>query len=86
MATGRENPLVQHYFKDEHSAVMRLVKIAIEEAGDVPVGICGELAGKPSAVPTLLKSGIQFFSVAPPLIPSTKLAIRHPQDWRDFSF
>lgn len=85
MATGRENPLVQHYFRDEHAVVMRLVKLAAEEAGEVPVGICGELAGKPSAVPLLLESGIQFLSVAPPLIPTIKEAVRHPENWRDFS-
>ena len=76
MAAGRENPLVNEYFLEDHPAVLRLVRIIVEEAGCVPVAICGELARQLNALPTLLKLGIRTLSVAPPLVPGVKEAIR----------
>jgi phosphoenolpyruvate-protein kinase (PTS system EI component) len=76
MAAGRENPLVSEYFREDHPAVLRLVRIVVEEAGRVPVAVCGELARQVGAVPTLLKLGIRCLSVAPPLVPGVKEAVR----------
>jgi phosphoenolpyruvate-protein phosphotransferase len=76
MAAGRENPLVSEYFREDHPAVLRLVRIVVEEAGRVPVAVCGELARQFDAVPTLLKLGIRSLSVAPPLVPGVKEAVR----------
>jgi phosphoenolpyruvate-protein phosphotransferase (PTS system enzyme I) len=76
MAAGRENPLVNEYFQEDHPAVLRLVRIIVEEAGCVPVAICGELARQLNAIPTLLKLGIRILSVTPPLVPGVKEAIR----------
>jgi phosphotransferase system enzyme I (PtsI) len=76
MVAGRENPLVSDYFIDDHPAVIRLLKIIVDEAQGCPVSICGELAGRPDALPTLLDLGISTLSVAPPLIPELKERIR----------
>ncbi len=76
MAAGRENPLVSEYFREDHPAVLRLVRIVVEEAGCVPVAVCGELARQVDAVATLLKLGIRSLSVAPPLVPGVKEAVR----------
>jgi phosphoenolpyruvate-protein phosphotransferase len=76
MAAGRENPLVSEYFREDHPAVLRLVRIVVEEAGRVPVAVCGELARQVDAVSTLLKLGIRSLSVAPPLVPGVKEAVR----------
>ncbi len=76
MAAGRENPLVNDYFLEDHPAVLRLVGIIVEEAGRNPVAVCGELARQLNAIPTLLKLGIRTLSVAPPLVPGVKEAIR----------
>ena len=76
MAAGRENPLVNDYFIEDHPAVMRLIRIIVEEAGGVPVAVCGELARQLNALPALLKLGIRTLSVAPPLVPGVKEAIR----------
>jgi phosphotransferase system enzyme I (PtsI) len=76
MAAGRENPLVNDYFIEDHPAVMRLVGMVAQEAGTTPVGICGELARQIAAVPRLLQLGIRTLSVAPPLVPDVKEAIR----------
>ncbi len=76
MAAGRENPLVNDYFLEDHPAVLRLVRLTVEEAGGVPVAVCGELARQLNAVPTLLQMGVRSLSVAPPLVPAVKEAIR----------
>src|SRR5262245_11822637 len=76
MAAGRENPLVNDYFLEDHPAVLRLVRTIVEEAGCVPVAVCGELARRLDTMPTLLKLGIHTLSVAPPLVPGLKEAIR----------
>jgi phosphoenolpyruvate-protein phosphotransferase len=76
MAAGRENPLVNDYFREEHPAVLRLVRIIVEEAGRTPVALCGELARQVESLPTLLKLGVRILSVAPPLVPGIKQAIR----------
>jgi phosphotransferase system enzyme I (PtsI) len=76
MAAGRENPLVNDYFLENHPAVLRLVRIVLEEAGQTPVTVCGELAADPNSIPILLKLGLRGLSVAPPLVPAVKQAIR----------
>jgi len=77
MAADRENPTASRYFQDDHRAVFRLVKTVCEQAGDTPVSICGELAGRPAALPRLLELGIRSLSVAPPLVPRVKEAVRN---------
>lgn len=76
MAAGRENPLVNEYFVENHPAVLRLLGIVLDEAGQTPVTLCGELAADPGSIPGLLKLGLRGLSVAPPLVPSTKQAVR----------
>ena len=76
MAAGRENPLVNEYFVENHPAVLRLIRIVLEEAGQIPVTVCGELAADMDSISILLKLGLRSFSVAPPLVPAVKNAIR----------
>lgn len=76
MAAGREDPLVGSYFVQDHCAVLRLVRMIVEEAGSIPVEVCGELAGQTDSVATLLKLGIRTVSVAPPLVPGIKQSVR----------
>lgn len=76
MAAGRENPLVNGYFVENHPAVLRLVRIVLEEAGQIPVAVCGELAADLESTSILLKWGLRSFSVAPPFVPAVKRTIR----------
>jgi len=76
MAAERENPLVSDYFADDHPAVLRLIRLVVEEGGGVPIEVCGELASRIDIVPTLLRLGIRALSVASPLIPGIKEAVR----------
>lgn len=76
MAAGRENPMVAEYFMDDHPAVLRLIEMVVREAGDTPVCLCGELAGRIEAMPRLLATGIRSLSVAAALVPEVKNSIR----------
>jgi phosphoenolpyruvate-protein phosphotransferase (PTS system enzyme I) len=76
MAAGRENPLVNDYFVKSHPAILRLIQIVVDEAGNTPVAICGELAAQLDCISTLLSFGVRNLSVAPPLVPSVKETVR----------
>jgi len=76
MAAGREDPLVSDYFRDDHPAVLKLVRLVSDAVGDAPLALCGELAGRVDVLPFLLAAGIRSLSVAPPLVPTVKEAVR----------
>jgi phosphotransferase system enzyme I (PtsI) len=59
-------------------AVLRLVKGVIEAAHAQGkwVGMCGELAGEPLAIPLLLGLGLDEFSMNAPAVPLAKQIIR----------
>ena len=76
MAAGRENPMVTDYFMDDHPAVLRLIELVVREAGDTPVSLCGELAGRIDAMPSVLQTGIRSLSVSAASVPDVKNAIR----------
>jgi phosphotransferase system enzyme I (PtsI) len=76
LAAGRDDASVSEYYLDDHPALLRLLGIVLSEASDRPVTLCGELASREELLPTLLQLGFRGLSIAPPLIPTTKAAIR----------
>jgi phosphoenolpyruvate-protein kinase (PTS system EI component) len=76
LAAARDDALVNDYYLDSHESVMRLLRIIVDEAGERPVTLCGELAGREAYVPRLLNMGFRALSVAPTVIPTTKALIR----------
>src|SRR6266849_2429248 len=76
LAAGRDDPTVNRYFLDTHSSLLRLLGIIVTDAGETPLTLCGELAGREEMIPQLLAMGFRSFSVAPPLIPGAKELIR----------
>ncbi len=76
-AADRENAAVEQYFNDASDVIFKLLRITHDDVPDVPLSICGELAGRPEHIPKLLQCGIRTFSVASPLIPLIKDAIRN---------
>lgn len=75
-AVDRDNPSVEQYFNDTHPVIFQLLRIARKATPDVPVAICGELAGHAESIATLLSCGIESLSVAPPIIPACKEGVR----------
>jgi phosphoenolpyruvate-protein kinase (PTS system EI component) len=76
LAAARDDASVNDYYLDSHDSVMRLLGIILADAGERPVTLCGELAGRETDVPRLLAMGFRALSVAPTVIPSTKALIR----------
>lgn len=75
-AADRENAAVDTYFNDSDAVIFRLLRIAHDDAPQMPFAICGELAGRAVHVPKLLRCGIRTLSVTPPLVPFIKEAVR----------
>jgi phosphoenolpyruvate-protein phosphotransferase len=89
LAADRVNARVSHLADAFHPAVLRLIAETIE-AGHAQgkwVGLCGEFAGRPQAVPILLGLGLDEFSMAAISIPTVKATIRslRQADCRQFA-
>ncbi len=78
LAADRMNASVQNLADAFHPAVLRLIKNTIQSGhrAGIWIGLCGELAGNPLAVPLLLGMGLDEFSMGKASIPEVKEAIR----------
>ena len=78
LAIDRGNDRIAHLYEPAHPAVLRTLKRIVEDAHrlDVPVGVCGEMAGDPIYAPLLLGLGVDSLSMAPPSIPAVKFLVR----------
>jgi phosphotransferase system enzyme I (PtsI) len=78
LAADRTNARVAALADPLYPAVLRLIKQVIEAAHAAGrwVGMCGEMAGQPEAIPILLGLGLDEFSMSPAAIPRAKQIIR----------
>jgi phosphoenolpyruvate-protein kinase (PTS system EI component) len=76
-AADRENAAVEGYYRDASEVIFRLLRLTHDDVPDIPLSLCGELAGRPDYIPRLLQCGIRTFSIAAPLIPIIKETIRN---------
>jgi phosphotransferase system enzyme I (PtsI) len=67
LAIDRTDEAVAHLYEPLHPAVLRLVALTIErcERADLPVAVCGEMAGDASLTRLLLGMGLRQFSMHP---------------------
>ncbi len=67
LAIDRLDDAVNDLFDPAHPAILRLIRLTIEagRALDVPVGMCGEMAGDPRFTRLLLGMGLREFSMQP---------------------
>jgi len=77
MAGDRTNPRVANLVDALHPAVLRMVQQTVQaaHAAGIWVGLCGELAADPLAVPILLGLGLDELSMNPQAIGIIKQAI-----------
>ncbi len=77
LAVDRDNESVADYFRTLHPAVLRAVKMVLQagEKFDIPVIICGEMAGSPFYVPILLGLGASELSMNVNSIPRIRKII-----------
>jgi phosphotransferase system enzyme I (PtsI) len=78
LAVDRGNEKVAPMFTAAHPAVLRLIREVIRtgQQNDIPVSLCGEIAGDPEFTLLLLGYGLRKFSCTPPAIPEIKKVIR----------
>ena len=76
-AADRENAAVGQYFDDASDVIFRLMQATHDDVPDMPLSVCGELAGRLEYIPRLLQCGVRTLSVAPKLVPLVKEAIRN---------
>lgn len=74
MAADRDNPKVAHLCEPCSPAVLTLLKQVIDAcvAREIPVTVCGEMAGRPRGVLALLAFGLRSFSMSPAFVPVVK--------------
>ena len=74
LAVDRENPHVADLYNEFNLAVLRLIQMTLNSAQDanIPVSVCGEMAGRADSVMVLGGMGIRTLSMSPKLISSTK--------------
>ncbi len=79
LAADRTNTQLAYLASAFSPSVLRLIQNVITEAHKYGkwVGVCGELAGEPLAIPILLGLGLDEFSMNPQAIPLAKQIIRH---------
>jgi phosphotransferase system enzyme I (PtsI) len=74
MAADRDNPKVAHLCQPLAPPVLIVLKAVIAACNrhNVPVTVCGEMAGRPKAFVLLLGMGLRRFSMSPAFVPSIK--------------
>jgi phosphotransferase system enzyme I (PtsI) len=79
LAVDRMNQRVKHLYDPFNPGVLRLIQNTIEQGNKqaIHVGMCGELAGDPSATLLLLGMGLREFSMSASSIPYVKNIILH---------
>lgn len=78
IAVDRNNDRISELYQEFHPAVIRAIKQIIQVGHEegIWVGMCGEMAGNPLAVPLLIGLGLDEFSMVPSAIPEVKNIIR----------
>jgi phosphotransferase system enzyme I (PtsI) len=78
LAIDRGDEQVADLYDPYHPAVLRLIQFVIASAwrANIPVSVCGELAGNPRATGLLLGLGLRQFSMSPARLLQVKQEIR----------
>lgn len=78
MAVDRVNEYVSYLYEPLHPSLLRLIGsvAAAAKAANIPVTICGEMAGEPNIAPVLLGLGIRELSMSAVSVPEVKAMIR----------
>ncbi len=79
MAVDRGNQNISHLYSQYHPSVLRLIKMTIDAAHEenIPVAMCGEMAGEEKLIPLLLGMGLDEFSINTASILKARYQIRN---------
>lgn len=78
LAVDRGNTRVAKLYSHFHPAILRMLKITLDAGRkeNIPVSMCGEMAGDPLAIPLLIAMGFDYLSASHAVIPGIKKIIR----------
>ncbi len=78
LAIDRGNQYVAHLYDPFHPAVLRMIGQTVEagHGRNIPVSVCGEMAGDVMCAPVLLGLGVDELSMRPAVIPRIKRMLR----------
>ncbi|MDQ3364773.1 MAG: phosphoenolpyruvate--protein phosphotransferase [Myxococcota bacterium] len=78
MAVDRVNEYVSYLYEPLHPSLLRLIGDIAKSAAaaNIPVTVCGEMAGDPMIAPILLGLGIRELSMSAVSVPEVKATIR----------
>ncbi|MCH7556233.1 MAG: phosphoenolpyruvate--protein phosphotransferase [Planctomycetes bacterium] len=78
LAVDRGNELVAALYSSSDPAVLRLIRMVIQDAhkAQIDISVCGEMASEPEYIMLLLGMGIRTLSLTAPMIPEIKQMIR----------
>lgn len=67
LAVDRMNEKIAHLYDSYHPAVLRMLRQTVQaaKAAEIPVSVCGEMAGDEKAVPIWLYLGVTDLSMSP---------------------
>ena len=74
LGVDRENPHVSNLYNEFSLAVLRLISTtcSVAQKNNLPISVCGEMAGRADSIMVLCGMGIRNLSMSPKLISSTK--------------
>src|SRR5205823_14440005 len=74
MAVDRVNEYVSYLYEPLHPALIRLIENVARaaNAANIPVTVCGEMAGEPMIAPVLVGLGIRELSMSAVSVPEVK--------------
>ncbi|MBR5358203.1 MAG: phosphoenolpyruvate--protein phosphotransferase [Clostridiales bacterium] len=78
LACDRQNPKIEPFVDTHHEAILRLIKMAADNAHKhgAWIGICGELGADTSLTETFLRMGIDELSVSPTFVLKVRDQVR----------
>jgi phosphoenolpyruvate-protein phosphotransferase (PTS system enzyme I) len=78
MAVDRVNEYVSYLYEPLHPSLLRLIGEVAKaaNAANIPVTVCGEMAGEPMIAPVLFGLGIRELSMSAVSIPEVKATVR----------
>lgn len=79
LAIDRQNPELDKFYNPHHEAVLRMIKMAADNAHKYGkwIGICGELGADTELTDRFLEMGIDELSVSPPFVLPVRQKVRN---------